>query len=547
MLLAAVHKKEIEPLLSFLPFRRESDFYRYKNVVAIVANKSDSLSIAFKIARYILRFNAKIALLFGISGSLSSDLKKGEFVNVQRIKLFDGDKHPVFNPIELLNVDFLKNVTGITTFRMNFNNNFLKLFGETIDFESYFFVKAARNHNVLPVIVRVISDYNTKEEIFSIKESGFKYDVKKLSEIVLKLANIERDWLKKEIFCSTGITETLDNKKVFILKNRLSFSKRQRLYKEWLVELKKSKPKPIDLNNIFIEKGVDKKRIKIDLNSRNVYEIDDYVAVFHNLKDRSGLIFATKKGEFLRKTPPNYTPDGSEGYSILSGYNCIYDCDYCFLKGYFRSFNPLLFLNYEDFFKEIETITKKDHKAYFYLGSFFDPLAVNFSDMNEAFYGFFESLGRGMLEFRTKSDRVDRFLSLKPARNIIFAFSLSPDSIVKQYEHFTPPLKRRLNAIKKLDAANFKIGVRLDPFFVEFLKEYDEIFDFIDTIDNLHSVEVGFLRFDKNDYKNMIKKGYTRLLKGLSYKRGMYRASYSGEIVDFLKKRLNRVYFSMEY
>ena len=38
--------------------------------------------------------------------------------------------------------------------------------------------------------------------------------------------------------------------------------------------------------------------------------------------------------------------------------NCIYDCNYCFLQGMFNSANYLVFVNYEDYFKEIEKIIK---------------------------------------------------------------------------------------------------------------------------------------------------------------------------------------------
>ena len=34
--------------------------------------------------------------------------------------------------------------------------------------------------------------------------------------------------------------------------------------------------------------------------------------------------------------------------------NCVYDCSYCFLQGMFNSANYLVFVNYEDYFKEIE-------------------------------------------------------------------------------------------------------------------------------------------------------------------------------------------------
>lgn len=50
-------------------------------------------------------------------------------------------------------------------------------------------------------------------------------------------------------------------------------------------------------------------------------------------------------------------------------FNCIYDCRYCFLQGMYSSANYVIFVNFEDFDKEIEEVIQdnKDKKITFFL------------------------------------------------------------------------------------------------------------------------------------------------------------------------------------
>ena len=60
-------------------------------------------------------------------------------------------------------------------------------------------------------------------------------------------------------------------------------------------------------------------------------------------------------------------------------YNCLYDCDYCFLQGLYSSANYVLFVNYEDFFEHIShTIEKnKNDSQMFFSGYDCDSLAFD--------------------------------------------------------------------------------------------------------------------------------------------------------------------------
>ena len=550
--LASEHKGEVEPLFDHFPFRKQSDYYLYENLILYINHGKGGLQLAFKSVDISQKHDISFAVLFGYAGCVSG-CSLGEVVSISNVKLLDNSLKPVFNPVKVKRVDGFKCLELITLLGgFSFDNDYLKLFGELVDREAYFFAKAFKAIDKPCFIFKLVSDLNTNESLASFDKEQFSID--RFVEFLKVALWLDKDELLREIFVNTGITESkvLEGLKKLIEMKRYTFTERQNLYKRLTVNRKKPEGKPFKLDAVFIEEGVDKAFLSLDL-EKGSYLIGDYTSYFHNLKDRVAIILANKKGELLRKTPDGYTPNGGSGYSILASYNCIYDCSYCFLKGYFKSFNPVIFANLSDYFKALEGVIKSDLRRplYFYLGTFSDPIALSaYGSFVEQFIWFFENIDDDgvFLEIRTKSVRIERLLELEPPKNVIFAFSLSPQSVIDKYEFFTPPLTSRIEAIKKLDSKGFKVGVRFDPVFIDKIEDYKPIIDFVNTIKNLHSVEVGFLRFDKNDYKNMLDKSPS-VLRGLEFTRGMYR--YPDDkiknAIEFFKRELKEFYLSMEY
>ena len=187
--------------------------------------------------------------------------------------------------------------------------------------------------------------------------------------------------------------------------------------------------------------------------------------------------------------------------------NCIYDCRYCFLQGMYRSANYLLFVNYEDFMSEIHSTAKEHEKlgenSYFFSGYDCDSMALDsITGFLEEFLPFFEQNPKAFLELRTKSIAIKQLLNRKPFENCVVAFSLSPDSISKAVEYKVPPLKNRIQALKQLANAGWKIGLRFDPLIYanNFNELYQELFEMVfANLPNsqLHSISLGPLRFPK--------------------------------------------------
>lgn len=277
------------------------------------------------------------------------------------------------------------------------------------------------------------------------------------------------------------------------------------------------------IENVYIENDIlehfKTKEILSKLGNVNIIVCDKYTEIFNKKsqnfrlqKKKPSLILAKKYGNFILKTPANFSIGGNNNYYFSHMLNCIYDCKYCFLQGMFNSANYILFTNYDDFKNEIIDFhkKKKSEKLFFFSGYDCDSLALEpITNFAEYFINLFSSFKNSFLELRTKSSQVNFLLNQKINQNIIVAFSLNPDSIIKIYESKTPSLKKRLNAIKKLQEKEWEIGLRFDPviYCENFKQVYKDFFRkvFSSIKSNIHSVTLGSFRMPNLFNKKLIK------------------------------------------
>lgn len=538
LLLAFEHILEAKSFLEYFNAQKKDGLFFADGIVIYVNYGKGGLSLALNIARLSEQLKPELCVLFGLAGNLSN-LSLGDVVVVNKVKLLDTGLNPILNPVLVNSINGYKNVDCVSVLGSYAFNKNLSFFADCIDMEAYFFAKALNELNIKGLIIKLISDNNSK---FS-KEANIDYS--KAIIVIELLKNIVNNNLT-EIFINTAIAnlKTLFGLKKLFYKKHYTFTMRQNVYKKIKINMAKNSKKPFKLKYVLCEKSLNMLNIKCSK------KINDYVSYFHNLKDKCALIYATKKGEFLRKTPDHYTPSNTYGYSIVQSYNCIYDCSYCFLKGYFKTFNPVIFKNIKDYFEAIKKTIQRDklRPLYFYLGTFSDPIALSVFDVSYIqFARFFENLD-AILEIRTKSVMIDKLLKEKPFKHTIIAYSLAPQRIIKKFEPYAPGLERRLNAIKLLDQAGFNIGIRFDPFFANYIDDYKIFIKTLSSIKNLHSIEVGLLRFSKNEYKTfLVKNPY--ILSNLVYKDGMYM-QFSSENIKTLVKSLfydfkEKIYYNM--
>lgn len=165
------------------------------------------------------------------------------------------------------------------------------------------------------------------------------------------------------------------------------------------------------------------------------------------------LILAKKTGSLIYQGAPVCQNFGNTYFYYTSCMmNCIYDCEYCYLKGMYPSANIVIFVNIEDIFEELHRMLS-EHPVYLCVSYDTDLLAF------ETMTGYVREwehfvLGENKrstyplkIEIRTKSANVKLFDNLIPDKNIIYAFTLSPQQITKQYEHNTPSLLQRVRCV----------------------------------------------------------------------------------------------------
>ena len=309
---------------------------------------------------------------------------------------------------------------------------------------------------------------------------------------------------------------------------------------------------------IYIEKEVkNSKRTKQILKKfKNpvIVIIDRYTEVFNKKNQDFGLqkinpaiILAKKHNNFLLKTPKNYSIGKKNNYYFSYMYNCLFDCRYCFLQGMYNSSNFVIFVNYEDFFNEIRYLEKdlsaKDTTIF--SGYDCDSLGydhiTNFSD---SVLKHFNSFNKMELEIRTKSTYLKPFYR-QALKNIVLAFSFTPEKFSSKYEVGVASLEKRINALKKVIDFGWNIGIRLDPFVIYqgWEKDYKQLFEILFSIipkGQMHSVTYGNIRYPKEIFTK-IKKSYPEesLFFKFEKNKGNIYDENNGELINnFCNKHL---------
>ena len=310
---------------------------------------------------------------------------------------------------------------------------------------------------------------------------------------------------------------------------------------------------------IYIEREIkDHFRTKLicsKISNPEIIVIDRFSEIFNNKnqsfklqKNNPALIIAKKYKNLIHKTPENYGIGNKYNYYFSYMYNCLFDCKYCFLQGMYSSANYVIFVNYEDYYDEIKKISITNKKKNITIFSGYDCDSLAF----EAISNFMSCLIKKMpeyenieLEIRTKST-YSKLFSKNIIKNVIIAYSFTPDRFSNKYEKGVPSVDKRLKVIKRLSNLGWKLGFRFDPVIIyegwqeDYKELFIKIFQNID-IDNVHSITFGKLRFPDTIYKKLIKENMTEsLFFNLEKKKNSYESSNENNIEDFLIENLTK-------
>ncbi len=225
------------------------------------------------------------------------------------------------------------------------------------------------------------------------------------------------------------------------------------------------------------------------------------------------IILAQKIDSFVLPAPEGFGIGSSKNFYFSHMYNCIYDCRYCFLQGMYSSANYVIFVNFEDFDIAIKNTIENNinSKLTFFSGYDCDSLALeNVTGFAKHILSIFREYPQIEIEFRTKSIQNQPFSSLKPMQNVILAYSLMPELMSNSLDNKAPSIAKRIRVISELASKGWKIGLRFDPLihgenWKELYKQLlENIYKNI-SLDCLHSVSFGTLRFPKRMFKDIFK------------------------------------------
>jgi spore photoproduct lyase len=221
------------------------------------------------------------------------------------------------------------------------------------------------------------------------------------------------------------------------------------------------------------------------------------------------LILAVRNGARVFKGAPVCQSFGQRNFYYASSImNCPFDCQYCYLKGMYPSSYIVVFVNFEDYRKDVEGYLEQG-PMYVCASYDTDLLAMNGLAGHADFW---RELARThddlLVELRTKA-AVDITDDIS---NVIYAFTLSPEEAVSRYERSTASVSTRIRAAAKALDNGAKVRLCFDPIIkfpdheTAYKELVDEVSDVID-LERLTDVSVGTFRISA-DYLNKMRKAY---------------------------------------
>jgi len=296
------------------------------------------------------------------------------------------------------------------------------------------------------------------------------------------------------------------------------------------------------------------------LNKSKIVYIDNYNEIFSRKNQNPflqklspSLILAVNKGDFIYEgSTLCHNFEQQNFYYTNFIVNCLFDCDYCYLKGMNFSSHILFFVNLPDYFHELRKSIIEKGKLY---------LSISYDSDILLFEGIYPFLKEWMafakanplitIEIRTKTTNYKKFLNYSPLENLIITWSISPKEVISKYEKNTPSLEKRLMAISQLLQKGWKINLALDPILYigeDWGEKYKEFINLISQNINLkkiNAITLGVFRMPV-DYLKRFKKFFKSPIAFFPYQTAngvsTYPEELKSEMIEFVFSELEKIY-----
>lgn len=189
----------------------------------------------------------------------------------------------------------------------------------------------------------------------------------------------------------------------------------------------------------------------------------------------------------VRKTLKFQTCKPSAHYQLPLVSGCIGQCEYCYLNTQFSDRPSVyVYVNIEEILDQAAAhIQERGELTLFEGAATSDPLPSEvFTGALKRTIEFFGQSEFGRFRFVTKYTSVDDLLQLDHKDHTEIRLSVNIPSVIKAYEHKTPSLEKRIEAINKLIGAGYSVGLIIAPVILEenWKDHYGELLSILDQV-----------------------------------------------------------------
>ncbi len=178
------------------------------------------------------------------------------------------------------------------------------------------------------------------------------------------------------------------------------------------------------------------------------------------------LILTRHSGGFLKECPGSGAEICCNYYVLNYASNCHLECTYCVLQSYLNNPSVMIFTNTEDLFEEVSGVLSRSPRRAFRIGTgeLADSLALDdITAYSRLLVPFFAALPNGVLELKTKSDRIGNLKDLDHRSRTVVSWSLNSEPVCRSEELKAAGLRERLEAARRCQEWGYRIGLHFDP------------------------------------------------------------------------------------
>ncbi len=238
---------------------------------------------------------------------------------------------------------------------------------------------------------------------------------------------------------------------------------------------------------------------------RNDIEIYDNLSGLSDMQGSKILYISSQKG-FIRPCPCSRKYRCCNYFTIDTIEGCIYDCEYCILKGFIDNSKISIKADTGNLLLELREFTEhlkeKDLIIRIGTGELSDSLALeHIAPFAPILIEEMKNRDKTILEFKTKSANVDEILGIPHHPMTTVSFSMTTDYLHKRLEHGTPAPKERMLAAKKCTDHSYRVGFHFDPIihYTDYESDYEKIIRELSLLipeDAISWISLGTIRFN---------------------------------------------------